>query len=121
MTDTATPPYSALSETLAFLGYSRIVSHTLAFLVTSKEPMKSHEIEAGTGLRQPEVSTATRELLEKGWITKTPVKKEGKGRTPSEYRLAKSFAAIIDEIDDAKRAEMEKQYNAIQALRAFAL
>ncbi len=40
----------------------------------------STDLERAAGLRQPEVSLAMKQLMERGWITEREEKKAGKGR-----------------------------------------
>jgi len=62
---------------------------------------KSTELEMGTGLHQPEVSIAAKQLEERDWINEREEKKQGKGRPFKIYSLKVGFKDII--------AQLEKQ------------
>lgn len=93
-------------------------------LLAAQEETTSREIEARTGLRQPEVSTAMTDLRERDWVTKRDIKKEGKGRPLHAYRLARPFSDIIQEIVEVERGRIREIEEAIEALtrrvKAFA-
>ncbi len=97
---------------------------SVLILLTVREEATSREIEAYTGLRQPEVSTAMTDLRERDWVVKRDIKKEGKGRPLHAYRLARPFPAIVQEIVDLERGRIREIERAIEALtrraRAFA-
>ena len=61
------------------MGISKKTAKTLTYLSHVEESI-SRTIEEKTRLRQPEVSTALKELRGRGWIEKHPIRKEGKGR-----------------------------------------
>ncbi len=96
---------------------------SVLILLATREEATSRDIEAYTGLRQPEVSTAMTDLRERDWVVKRDIKKEGKGRPLHAYRLARPFAAIVEEIVDLERARIRETEEAIEALarraRAF--
>ncbi len=54
----------------------------------------SIDLERGTGLRQPEVSIAIRELKPLDWIDENEEKKPGKGRPNKVYSLKVRFKDI---------------------------
>ncbi|MFQ6012842.1 MAG: MarR family transcriptional regulator [Thermoplasmata archaeon] len=86
-------------------------------LLAGRREATSRDIEAHTGLRQPEVSTAMTDLREREWVTKRDIKKEGKGRPLHAYRLARSFPHIVQEIVEAERARIREIEEAIEALQ----
>ncbi|MEE9519166.1 MAG: MarR family transcriptional regulator [bacterium] len=93
-------------------------------LLAAQEETTSREIEARTGLRQPEVSTAMTDLRERDWVIKRDIKKTGKGRPLHAYRLARPFPDIIQEIAEVERDRIREIEEAIEALtrrvKAFA-
>src|SRR4030043_923337 len=89
-----------IADVLTSLGLSRPIAKTLSYLKDLKEAT-SVELERVTGLRQPEVSIAMRELKERDWINEREEKKQGKGRPYKIYSLKVGFNDII--------AQLEKQ------------
>ena len=78
----------------------------------------SREIEQGADMRQPEVNSIGSKFLERGWVSVTVIKREGRpGRTPQYYRLAKSFRLILDDIEKEKMAEAQKELGLIKKMR----
>ncbi|MFQ5553627.1 MAG: MarR family transcriptional regulator [Thermoplasmata archaeon] len=86
-------------------------------LLATQEEATSRDIEAHTGLRQPEVSTAMTDLREREWVTKRDIKKEGKGRPLHAYRLARSFPRIVQEIVETERVRIQEIEEALEALQ----
>ncbi|MDO9098770.1 MAG: hypothetical protein Q7U60_11705 [Candidatus Methanoperedens sp.] len=68
-----------IAEILISSGMSRPVARTLAYL-RKVDTATSIDLERGTGLRQPEVSIAMRQLDPFDWIDESEEKKPGKGR-----------------------------------------
>lgn len=85
-------------------------------LLASRGEATSPQVEGETGLRQPEVSTAMKELRERGWVAKRDVRREGKGRPLHAYRLARPFGAIVEELVARQRAKIRRIQEVIQAL-----
>lgn len=66
-----------LCNLLQRCGYSRVFSLVLASLIGSQErAVMSRDIERDADLRQPPVAIALGALVERGWVTKTPVDKK---------------------------------------------
>ncbi len=84
-----------ITSILISLGMSRVAARILAYLQNVDEAA-SIELEKNTGLKQPEVSIATRELIERDWINLRKEKKAGKGRPLSIFSLKIGFNEIID-------------------------
>ena len=100
-----------IADALISLGMSRPFARVLSYLKNGNEVM-SMELERGTGLRQPEVSMAMRELNERGWISEREEKKPGKGRPNKIYKLKIGFDEIVDELEkQQKKAVDELQMN----------
>jgi predicted transcriptional regulator len=58
-----------IADVLISLGMSRHAARTLTYLQNVDEAT-SVELENGTGLRQPEVSIAAKDVEERGWINR---------------------------------------------------
>ena len=101
---------------LITLGLSRPVAKTLAYLQQVNE-VTSIELEMGTDLRQPEVSIATNQLKERGWINEREKKKIGKGRPYKVYSLKVSFNEIIAELERQQRKVADESRLRIERLR----
>ncbi len=100
-----------IADALISLGMSRNVARILSYL-QNKNEVTSVELERETGLRQPEVSVAMRELEERDWINEREEKKPGKGRPYKIYSLKIGFNKIITELEkQQKKAVDEIQIN----------
>jgi predicted transcriptional regulator len=86
-----------IADALIILGMIRPVARTLACLQQLNKAT-SVEIEMGTNLHQPEVSIATKQLKELGWIDESEEKKPGKGRPYKIYLLKVGFKDIIAQL-----------------------
>src|SRR5450756_673881 len=87
-----------LSEILISSGLSRPVARTLAYL-QKVDTATSVDLERGTGLRQPEVSIAMKQLNPFDWIEENEEKKPGKGRPNKVYSLKVGFKDVIAHIE----------------------
>jgi predicted transcriptional regulator len=103
-------------DTLISLGMSRPVARILSYLKNVNE-VKSIELERGTGLRQPEVSIAMRELNERGWISEREEKKPGKGRPNKVYSLKTGFDEIVNGLEEQQRKAVEEMQSSINRLK----
>jgi predicted transcriptional regulator len=98
-----------IADTLISLGLGRLVARTLAYLNNGEEAT-SVALEQGSGLRQPEVSIAMRQLQERDWINEREDKKPGKGRPFKIYSLKVGFNKIISQLEtERKKADVEAQ------------
>ena len=98
-----------IADALISLGLGRIVARTLAYLNNGNE-VTSVALERRTGLRQPEVSIAMRQLKEHDWINERDEKKPGKGRPYKIYSLKVGFKEIFAHLEtERKKAEVEAQ------------
>ncbi len=98
-----------IANILISLGMSRAVARTVAYLQNVDEAA-SIELEKSTRLKQPEISIATRELIERDWINLRKEKKPGKGRPLSIFSLKIGFNEIVDQLEkDQKKAVDEKR------------
>ena len=107
-----------LVQLLVDIGIRKVTAKVLVFMKDTHEAT-SREIERGTDLRQPEVSIAMNYLTEKGWISSRKNKTAGKGRPLKIYRLAKSFAQIMQVIEKQKKDEAKNHLERVQKLRTF--
>jgi predicted transcriptional regulator len=108
-----------LVELLMGTGMAKNVAKTLTFL-RKKEETTSVEIEAATGLRQPEVSIAIQELRRKKWITKREHRTEGKGRPSHLYKLAFPFEKIVESLEKEEQKRIERIEGNIEQLKMMA-
>lgn len=114
-----------VADALISLGMSRPVAKTLAYLQNVSETT-SKELENGTGMRQPEVSIATQQLIERDWITEREEKKVGKGRPYKIYSLKIRFDEIVAQLEkqqikavDEAQAKIERLKELGRALASF--
>jgi len=91
-----------IADALISLGLGRIVARTLAYLNNGNE-VTSVALERRTGLRQPEVSIAMRQLKEHDWINERDEKKIGKGRPYKIYSLKVGFNDIITQLETEQK------------------
>ncbi len=73
--------------------------------------------ERGTGLRQPEVSIAMKQLMERNWINEREEKKPGKGRLSKIYSLKVGFNDIIRELEKQQRKAVDDMHERIRRLK----
>ena len=97
---------------------SRPVARILSYLKNGNE-VTSIELERGTGLRQPEVSIAMRELKERGWINEREEKKPGKGRPNKVYSLKIGFDGIVDRLEEQQKKVVDEMQTSIKRLKAL--
>ncbi len=99
------------------MGMSRKTATTLAYLSQVDETV-SKEIEAQTHLSQPEVSTAIKELIKRGWIAARKLEqKESKGRPVSAYKMTIPFSEAVNIVIENKKSEMEQLQQWISRLQ----
>jgi predicted transcriptional regulator len=102
---------------LAKTGIGLNQAKMLVFLDRTGEAM-SRDIERGADLRQPEVNITGKKFLKRGWVAISEKKKEGRsGRRPQNYRLARSFRLIIDDIEKEMKAEAQQELGLIKKIR----
>ena len=105
-----------IADALISLGMSRPVAWILSYLKDSNE-VTSVELERNTGLRQPEVSVAMKELSERGWISEHEEKKPGKGRPYRIYSLKIGFNDVIVQLEKQQRKAYDEMQSKIKRLR----
>ena len=101
---------------LVDMGVSRKTAKTLTYLSNVNESI-SKTIEEETKLRQPEVSTALKELRGRGWIEKEDIKKEGKGRPIHSYKMVVPFDRAVKTLVKEKKSEIAEMQNTIKRLK----
>jgi predicted transcriptional regulator len=98
-----------ISDILISSGMSRPVARTLTYL-KKVDTATSIDLERVTGLRQPEVSIAMKELNPLDWVNESEEKKPGKGRPNKVYSLKVGFKDIIAHLEkQQKKAHEEAQ------------
>ncbi len=102
-------------ELIMLTGLSKNLARVLVYLSKVGEAI-SRDIERQTYLRQPEVSLATKELKELGWIKERELKREGKGRPLKCYKLAVDFREIVRGLIEKKREELKKMEKNLEEL-----
>ena len=105
-----------IADALISLGMSRYVARVLSYLHDSNEAT-SVELERGTGLRQPEVSIAMKELEERDWINEREEKKPRKGRPNKVYSLKVGFDEIIAELERQQKNAIDEAQIRIERLK----
>lgn len=93
-----------LAEILTKAGLGRNPARVIVFVALAGRTY-SAQIQGATGLRQPEVSIALRELSDRRWVVKQTVQREGKGRPINVYRLRRT----MDDIADWAEKELERK------------
>ncbi len=105
-----------IASSLIYLGMSRPVARILSYLQNRNE-ITTMELERGTGLRQPEVSIAMRDLNERGWVSEREEKKLGKGRPNKVYSLKIGFDEIVNGLEEQQRKVADEVRLRIERLK----
>ncbi len=105
-------------DTLISLGMSRPIARVLSYLKNGND-VTSVELERETGLHQPEVSIAMKELKQRGWISEREEKKPGKGRPYKIYSLRIGFNKIIAELEKKQKKAVEEMQTSIKRLKTL--
>jgi predicted transcriptional regulator len=109
-----------IADTLISLGMKRPIARVLSYLKNRNE-VTSVELERETGLRQPEVSVAAKELKEYGWINEREEKKPGKGRPHKVYSLKVGFNKIIAQLEKQQRKAVDEMQKNIKRLKGLGI
>ncbi len=107
-----------IADDLISLGISRPIARILSYLKNVSEATSS-DLEMVTGLRQPEVSIAMKQLKEYDWINEKEEKKPGKGRPYRIYSLKVRFNDIITQIEKQKKKAIADTLFKIQRLNVL--
>ncbi|HMB44259.1 MAG TPA: transcriptional regulator protein, partial [Candidatus Methanoperedens sp.] len=105
-----------ISEILMSSGLSRPVARTLAYL-QKVDTATSIDLERETGLRQPEVSIAMKQLDPFDWIDESEEKKPGKGRPNKVYSLKVRFKDIIAHLEKEQKKAIDDGMASIKRLK----
>jgi predicted transcriptional regulator len=98
------------------LGMPKNLAKTLIY-ISQVDECRSDDIEKAANLRQPEVSLAMQELLQRGWATKRDVKKKGKGRPSHLYKSVKNLPEIFELFKNEKLKKIEEVKKNISNLK----
>ncbi|MCX9011566.1 MAG: transcriptional regulator protein [Candidatus Methanoperedens sp.] len=105
-----------IADKLISLGMSRPIARVLSYL-KHVDKATTVELERGSGLRQPEVSIAMRELKGHDWIAEREDKKPGKGRPYKIYSLKVGFIDIVTHLEKQKQKAVDETLLKINRLR----
>jgi predicted transcriptional regulator len=105
-----------IAEILISSGMSRPVARTLTYL-KKVDTATSIDLERVTGLRQPEVSIAMKELNPLDWIDESEEKKSGKGRPNKVYSLKVGFKDIIAQLEKQQKKAIDDAMGSIKRLK----
>ncbi|RLF96856.1 ArsR family transcriptional regulator [Thermococci archaeon] len=94
-----------MEKILIKLGLSKDEAKILAYLM-KKGKATARELELNLEMRQPQVSMATKRLIDKGYISKKTIKKRGKGRPPHIYHVNKKD--IIEKLKEQIANKIEE-------------
>ncbi len=108
-----------LVNILTSLGVKKISAKVLVYL-NSVEEAQSRDIEIATGLRQPEVSLAIKELKADNHVKERQMKKEGKGRPLCVYSKAMSLTEFVPQLEERIKKQAQAQQDNISKLRTLA-
>jgi predicted transcriptional regulator len=103
---------------LIAIGLKEIVAKVLVYLAHVPKAT-SREIERGVGLRQPEVSIAMRQLLERKWVAYKDTRERALGRPLRSYCLSKPIHSIVDCIEAEKKQEVNESLRRFKNLRNY--
>jgi len=105
---------------LIHFGTKKPVARTLVYLLNIKEGTMQ-AIELGTGLSQPQVSTALKYMEEQRWVLVSAAQHEGKGRPKKIISLVKSVRNDLEIIGKGKKIEREDYLARVRKARVFAV
>jgi len=106
------------ANALQHQGIPRIENRVLIYLFKVEE-VTTKQIKRNTGLYQPDISIATRRLMEKGWIKSSLVKQtENRGGRPYyKFFLIKSKYNIFNDIREKIEKKIQSEQQSMDALR----
>jgi len=106
-------------EILGEAGIPKNPARVLTFIAVAGRT-HSAQIQGGTGMRQPEVSIALKELYERRWILRQSVQREGKGRPIYVYRLKRDVLEIVEAVEKEQERRVRQILKDKEDLRAIA-
>lgn len=90
-------------------GVSKFHSMILMCFSEDDDELSSYDIELRLRMRQPEVSVATKEMRDMGWLSVRQEKRPGIGRPVNMYSLSRPLNEIIREIVRKRMDELDEQ------------
>ncbi len=105
-----------IADALISLGVGRMAAMALAYLQDTNSAT-STDFEKTAQLRQPEVSLAMKQLMERGWITEREEKKAGKGRPFKIYSLKIGFDEIVAQLEKEKKKAIDEAKGKFERLK----
>ncbi len=105
-----------IAGALISLGVNRMAAKALAYLQGTNSAT-SPDLERAAGLRQPEVSMAMKQLMERDWITEREEKKPGKGRPYKIYSLRIGFDKIVAQLEKENRKAIDEAQGKFERLK----
>ena len=106
-------------EILSEAGIPKNTARVLTFIAVAGRTF-SAQIQEGTGMRQPEVSIALKELSERKWISRQSVQREGKGRPIYVYRLRRDVMEIVESVEKEQDRRVRQVLKDKEDLHAIA-
>jgi predicted transcriptional regulator len=106
------------ADLLIAIGTKRTVAKLLVFLANVPQA-SSRTIERGTDMRQPEVSLAIKDLMDRGWINVRDDHSKHSGRPSKIYELAVPISKIMDHIEKEKNQEAKDQLALVKKIRGY--
>lgn len=100
------------------VGIRKNIAKALVYLAKTPEA-SSREIERGTDMRQPDVSTAIKHMYNKGWIKNRKVAPSKKGRPIVNYSLAVPVKQIMTSIEKQKKEESNHKLELIRKMKNY--
>ncbi len=105
-----------IADILMSLGMSRPTAMVLGYL-QNMNSATTMDLDRGANLRQPEVSIAMKQLMERDWINERENKKPGKGRPYKVYSLKVGFNDIITQLEKQQRKAVDETQTNIKRLK----
>ena len=102
-------------QLLTKIGIPKNGARTLVYL-SELTRASSHDIEHGTGLRQPEVSIALKYLAKRGWVQSREVLSEKKGRPMKIWNLTLPWTKILESIRNKKQQEVSDRLERVRSV-----
>lgn len=107
-----------LIELLQRFNYPYIDAKILTYLL-GKKTVRAKQMERDIDLRQPEVSTGIKRLRNQGFIYKTDIPTQGKGRPIHEYHLKMKPDAIKVHIIKYADEQIAKKVSQLEEIKSI--
>jgi len=105
-------------KVLNSLGMPKNIAKTILY-ISQVDECRATDIELGADLRQPEVSIAINDLMEKGWVSKREKKKRGKGRPVHIYKQKTNLDDIFKSIEQEKLKDFKLIDSSLSELKTI--